>query len=185
MSCAQCNEKFLIIADVCALVAELPVASQIDVGEVTEQISQLELTLAKFVGHLVADFAHSKRKQDILKSLGDNEALVVHDFMMKFLPQKYAETQSDHFGKAGMSLHGSTFILNFPTDYDFAKHGFKPLCNEASCEHTDRQCWVMPDDKLMVHCRMVMGDSKQDWKSTVSAIEQSSKLFSEKYPQTL
>ena len=142
----------------------------------------LELGLAKYVGHLVTDFAHNQRKQKILQSLRDNETLVIHDFMMKFLPQKYAETQSEHFGKAGMSLHDSTFFLNFPVDYDFKAQGFKPLCLVTGCLHAERLCWVMPDDRLMVNCRMVLSDSKQDWQSTTSAIEESTRLFSEKYP---
>ena len=47
---------------------------------------------------------------DVLQELSLNEVLITQDWAMKFLPQKYRETQTDWFGKRGISWHISVAV---------------------------------------------------------------------------
>ena len=47
---------------------------------------------------------------DVLQELSLNEVLITQDWAMKFLPQKYRETQTDWFGKRGISRHISVAV---------------------------------------------------------------------------
>ena len=42
---------------------------------------------------------------DVLRSLNQESTLLVLDWAMKFLPRKFRESQSDWFGKRGISWH--------------------------------------------------------------------------------
>lgn len=46
----------------------------------------------------------------MLQELNFNEVLITQDWAMKFLPQKYRETQTDWFGKRGISWHVSVVV---------------------------------------------------------------------------
>ena len=46
-----------------------------------------------------------KSRQAIINSMKENEALIVADWAMKFLPRKYREGQTDWFGKRGINWH--------------------------------------------------------------------------------
>lgn len=45
--------------------------------------------------------------QDQARILDDNTVLIINDWAMKFLPQKYRESQTDWFGKPDISWHVS------------------------------------------------------------------------------
>ena len=47
---------------------------------------------------------------DVLDRLDDKTCLITNDWAMKFLPQRYRETQSDWFGKRGISWHISVVV---------------------------------------------------------------------------
>ncbi|XP_076106707.1 uncharacterized protein LOC143075235 [Mytilus galloprovincialis] len=49
-------------------------------------------------------------KQDLLKNLNENQALITCDWAMKFLPRKFREGQSDWFGKRGINWHISVTL---------------------------------------------------------------------------
>ena len=49
-------------------------------------------------------------RTDILDTLDESYLLVTQDWAMKFLPQKYRESQSDWFGKRGISWHISVVV---------------------------------------------------------------------------
>ena len=44
-------------------------------------------------------------RTDVLDLLDDETVLIVNDWAMKFLPRKYRESQTDWFGKRGISWH--------------------------------------------------------------------------------
>ena len=49
-------------------------------------------------------------KQDVLNKLDERSCLIVMDWAMKFLPQRFRERMSDFFGKRGKSWHVSAVI---------------------------------------------------------------------------
>ena len=60
--------------------------------------------------HQLRSLRQDKCRIDVLQELNPNEVLVTQDWAMKFLPQKYRETQADWFGKRGLSWHISKHI---------------------------------------------------------------------------
>ena len=51
--------------------------------------------------HLLRAVHQDRAKTDLYGQLSDKRALIIFDFAMKFLPQKYREAQVDFFGKKG------------------------------------------------------------------------------------
>ena len=120
---------------------------------------------------MLHDAHHGSVKRSISEGLRPHECLVVMDYMMKWLPMEFAEMQSDSFGLSGISLHGMCFICDFPKEYDFESHKFQLRCKEPGCSHPDQSCYVTGSDRLIVHYRMVLDDNKQDWYSTLCAVD--------------
>ena len=51
--------------------------------------------------HILRAIHQDQAKTDSLAALSEERALIIFDFAMKFLPQKYREAQVDFFGKKG------------------------------------------------------------------------------------
>lgn len=60
--------------------------------------------------HQLRVLQQDKCRIDVLQELNFNEVLITQDWAMKFLPQKYRETQTDWFGKRGISWHVSVVV---------------------------------------------------------------------------
>ena len=60
--------------------------------------------------HQLRSIQQDKARTDILAKLDENSILITQDWAMKFLPQKYRETQKDWFGKRGISWHISVVV---------------------------------------------------------------------------
>ena len=56
-------------------------------------------------GHLLRDINQDKARLNLFRDLDSDSVLIVLDWAMKFLPRKYRESQSDWFGKRGISWH--------------------------------------------------------------------------------
>ena len=55
-------------------------------------------------GHIVRSANQDRERTDALEKLDEKTVLIVNDWAMKSLPQKYREFQTDWFGKRGISL---------------------------------------------------------------------------------
>ncbi len=55
--------------------------------------------------HQLRSVQQDKARIDALKCLDKTIVLITEDWAMKFLPQKYRETQADWFAKQGISWH--------------------------------------------------------------------------------
>ena len=60
--------------------------------------------------HQLCSIQQDKARTDILAKLDENSVLITQDWAMKFLPQKYRETQTDWFGRRGISWHISVVV---------------------------------------------------------------------------
>lgn len=60
--------------------------------------------------HQLRSVRQDRARMDILDTLDDSSVLITQDWAMKFLPQKYRESQSDWFGKRGISWHISVAV---------------------------------------------------------------------------
>ncbi|CAG2252655.1 unnamed protein product [Mytilus edulis] len=57
--------------------------------------------------HIVRTINQDKGRSDLLKSLSPEQAVIVMDWAMKFLPMSFREKQSDWFGQKGVNWHVS------------------------------------------------------------------------------
>jgi hypothetical protein len=68
-------------------------------------VCQSKKSIEAWKAHLLRAINQDNARLDILNSLDSNSVLIVLDWAMKFLPRKYRESQSDWFGKRGISWH--------------------------------------------------------------------------------
>ena len=62
-----------------------------------------KLAIRSWQGHILRSFNQDQARLDCLDLLDNETLLIVNDWAMKFLPQRYRESQSDWFGKRGIS----------------------------------------------------------------------------------
>ena len=55
--------------------------------------------------HQLRSVHQDQARLDAINALDEHSALIVSDWAMKFIPQRYRESQQDWFGKRGMSWH--------------------------------------------------------------------------------
>jgi hypothetical protein len=60
--------------------------------------------------HQLRSVRQDKARSEILDALDESSVFITQDWAMKFLPQKYRESQSDWFGKRGISWHISVAV---------------------------------------------------------------------------
>ena len=75
-------------------------------------------------------------RTDALDILDETSVLLIQDWAMKFLPRKYRETQTDWFGKRGISWHITVAIHRAEYDQKFHTMTFVHVfqsCSQDSC----------------------------------------------------
>ena len=53
----------------------------------------------------------SKARSKVLSTITENDVVVTADFKMKFESTQFMEAQSEYFGKAGMTWHGTWVVV--------------------------------------------------------------------------
>ena len=83
--------------------------------------------------HQIRTVRQDKARLDVLDRLDEKPCLITNDWAMKFLPQRYRETQSDWFGKHGISWHISVVVRR--VNRHLQTHTFVHIlqsCNQGS-----------------------------------------------------
>lgn len=78
--------------------------------ELQHEITMATKAIKDWKAHLLRTVHQDFARSDILQHLESNQGLLIMDWAMKFLPLQYRETQSDFFGKKGISWHISCLI---------------------------------------------------------------------------
>jgi hypothetical protein len=78
--------------------------------EINFEINQSKMNISAWKSHCVRTVHQDQAKKNVLDKLHPTQALVVMDWAMKFLPIRHRESQSDFFGKKGISWHLSSVI---------------------------------------------------------------------------
>ena len=69
--------------------------------------------------HIVRAIHQDQAKTAVMDKLSVDEALIIFDYAMKFLPQKYREAQSDFFAKKGLKPLSVHYITTLESNYRF------------------------------------------------------------------
>lgn len=79
----------------------------------TDMYADLDCAFGKIMDwkrHILRTVNQDRGRSDLLKGLLPEQAVIVMDWAMKFLPMAYREKQSDWFGQKGVNWHVSVCI---------------------------------------------------------------------------
>ena len=94
----------------------------------------------RWKAHLLRSVQQDKDRTDVFNTLGEKSVLITQEWAMKFLPQKYRETQADLFGKRGISWYISVVIRKVQ---DVLQHQTLIHVVQNSSQETDTVTWIM------------------------------------------
>ena len=111
-TCNHSHDQYCMQCEILKEVLESVENCFVDCGINGEELDDLKYSCRQAVDCIKAWKAHQLRscRQDeartsILDNLHENSVHITQDWAMKFLPQKYRESQSDCFAKRGISWH--------------------------------------------------------------------------------
>ena len=117
---SSCNHSHDVICDKCSMVSTLVDLVRKEVSmlqipstileEINYEIDSAESNVLDWKKHQLRTIHQDLSKKSILDNLASNQAFIIMDWAMKFLPFQFRETQSDFFGKRGISWHVSCVI---------------------------------------------------------------------------
>lgn len=73
--------------------------------EFAHDFEQSRKNIHEWKAHIVRAVNQDMSKSNIIENLKSNQALLIMDWAMKFLPQSFRESQQNWFGKQGLSWH--------------------------------------------------------------------------------
>ena len=76
-----------------------------DCEEMRFLVKQAKAQILSWKAHILRSIHQDSARIDVLESLNESSVLVIQDWAMKYLPRKYCESQTDWFGKRGISWH--------------------------------------------------------------------------------
>lgn len=109
-----------------------------------------------YMAHLVRVHNQRKRLNAIYKNLADDECVMAMDYKMKFEELRFREKTNEHYGKKGLSWHGTLIYSKTPL-----------ATQESAAEvvaESDRALASYSDD-------ISSGDTKQDADAVISIFE--------------
>ena len=91
--------------------------------ELEHDISNAIDKIERWKAHILRAVHQDVAKDDILTNMTPEQALIIMDWAMKFLPLKYRETQGKWFGKKGLSWHVTAVIRKPKKDFEVFSTG--------------------------------------------------------------
>ena len=101
---------------------------------------QAAQAIESWKSHLLRSVQQDKACTDILELLDESSVLITQDWAMKFLPQKFRETQADWFGKRGISWHISVVVCKVQGNL---QHQTLVHIVKNSPQESDTVIWIM------------------------------------------
>ena len=109
--CLSCEELKTVLGDIKDAIADAEDhLTSVQHDDIRFTFQEAISAINAWKAHQLRSIQQDKARTDILRELGSNEVMITQDWAMKFLPQKYRETQSDWFGKRGISWHISVVV---------------------------------------------------------------------------
>jgi hypothetical protein len=78
--------------------------------------------------HVVRTINQDKCRKDLLKGLTSEQAVLVMDWAMKFLPMSFREKQSEWFGQKGINWHVAVCIYKVGNELKVYFYNKAHLC---------------------------------------------------------
>ena len=110
--CDQCTSLASALSDIEKLFREISFSREDDRDEAFFIYKSANLAIHAWKCRLLRNAKQDQARLDALDRLDGHTVLLVNDWAMKFVPQKYRESQSDWFGKRRISWHISVAYRN-------------------------------------------------------------------------
>ncbi len=102
--CDRCEIFPIVVSEIRSVFKE--VTCFVEEREEIEYIMEQSVkNIENWKAHLLRSINQDLAKHDILDDIDDQSVLLVSDWVMKYIPRKYRESQRDWFGKRGISWH--------------------------------------------------------------------------------
>ena len=103
--CDQCESLHSTLNDISTAVDEASFTTEEDKDEALFLVSSATLAIQSWKCHLLRSTHQDQARLDVIDALNSGTVFIVNDWAMKFLPQRYRESQTDWFGRRGISWH--------------------------------------------------------------------------------
>ena len=91
--------------------------------ELEHDVSNAIDKIERWKAHILRAVHQDVAKDDILTNMTPEQALIIMDWAMKFIPLKYRETQGEWFGKKGLSWHVTAVITKPKEEFEVYSTG--------------------------------------------------------------
>ena len=108
-ACSHCEELKDVLLNVEKFLNDVKLTEE-ELDDLRYDYHQAVQNIHAWKAHQLRSVRQDMARTDILDTLDESSVLVTQDWAMKFLPQKYRESQSDWFGKRGISWHISVVV---------------------------------------------------------------------------
>lgn len=102
--CVQCEALKAVLQHIQSYLNDMTMTED-ELDDLRYTYHMAEEAIRSWKAHQLRSVRQDRARTDILDTLDDSSVLITQDWAMKFLPQKYRESQSDWFGKRGISWH--------------------------------------------------------------------------------
>ena len=104
--CEQCESLDLTLKNIEQAIDECTFSSEEERDETLYLFTSAVRAINLWKGHQLRSVRQDQARLDVINLLKDEKTVyIVNDWAMKFLPHQYRESQSDWFGKKGISWH--------------------------------------------------------------------------------
>ena len=104
-SCDQCQSLDLTLQSISSAAHGTSFASEDDRDEMLYRVTSATLAIQSWKCQILRSAHQDQARLDAVEALDSETVFIVNDWAMKFLPQRYRESQTDWFGKRGISWH--------------------------------------------------------------------------------
>ena len=116
-SCPQCEILKSALREVSDAAVETPL-SEDERDDILYTVHQAARAIVSWKAHQLRSFQQDKARTTFLERVDETTVLITQDWAMKWLPQRYRETQADWFGKRGISWHVSVVARRFASQLE-------------------------------------------------------------------
>ena len=127
----------------------------------------------RYKAHLVRKTWDRLAQAKMFGRVGANEAAVIIDYGQKVEPTGQVESQSECFGKAGISQFGATFLMPASS---FDKTKLEEMLGE------ERTKGIKPGDMVVFTAVLYNADANQDWLHSLVSLRACIVLLQERFP---
>ena len=112
MSCPSCSQLDEVSSNVMSMInSPKLILTDEQQSQVTFDVTHAVEAIANWKAHVLRSVNQEQAKEETLGALNDQSVLVIMDWAMKYLPQRYREQMSDFYGKRGKSWHVACVVF--------------------------------------------------------------------------